>query len=137
MDLYAENILDHYRHPRNQEPLPDPTVSHEEANLSCGDTLQLQLRLENGTVTGISWQGLGCAISQASMSLLSEEIVGKSADELRGMGKSEVYALLGVPVGPRRYKCALLSLHTLKNTLRKAEGLEPQSWLQTVELSEN
>jgi nitrogen fixation NifU-like protein len=137
MDLYAENILDHYRHPRNQHPLPDATVRHEEINLSCGDTLQLSLKIQNGILTDIGWEGLGCAISQASMSLLSEDLAGKPAAELAKIGKSDVYALLGVPVGPRRYKCALLSLHTLKNALRLAEGLEPQSWLQTVELGEN
>ena len=136
MDLYAENILDHYRHPRNQASLANPTVTHEEVNLSCGDTLQLSVRLDQGKVTGLSWQGTGCAISQASMSLLSEEIEGKTAAELEQMTKEQVYELLGVPVGPRRFKCALLSLHTLKNTLRKAQGLEPQSWIHTVDLSE-
>ena len=136
MDLYAETILDHYRHPRNHSPLPRKTVEHDEANLSCGDTLHIELQIENEKVTGISWKGEGCAISQASMSMLSEELLGKTTDALEQLKKTDIYDLLGVPVGPRRFKCALLSLHTLKNALRKAHGKEPQSWLQTVELSE-
>jgi nitrogen fixation NifU-like protein len=80
---------------------------------------------------------MGCAISQASMSMLGEELEGKTIAELAELGQRTMYELLGVPIGPRRFKCALLSLHTLKNALRKANHEKPQGWIDTVGPSEN
>ena len=137
MDIYAENILDHHRHPRHKQALSDATVEHAEANLSCGDELTVRLKIENDRVTGIGWEGTGCAISQAGMSILSEDLIGRMTAEIDGLRKSDIYTLLGVPIGPRRFKCALLCLHTLKNAVRKFTGQPPQDWLQTVELTEN
>ena len=134
MDLYAENILDHYRHPRGQEPLANPSAERREENLSCGDELTVRLELKGGVISGVSWEGTGCAISQAAMSLLSEELTGMTTDDLTKMKPERIYELLGVPVGPRRFKCALLCLHTLKNALRVHDGKEPQGWLETVAL---
>ena len=134
MDLYAENILDHYRHPRGKKDLSSPTVTHEEINHSCGDAIKLQLTLKDNQISDVGWSGEGCAISQASMSLLSEELIGKSEEEIESLKPKDIYNLLGVPVGPRRFKCALLSLHTLKNALRKAEGKDSQGWLETVNI---
>jgi len=132
MDIYAENILDHYRHPRHKEALVAPSISHTETNPACGDTLTLALQMDNGTISALGWSGSGCAISQAGMSLVSEELVGKSVEELLAWQKSDVDAFLGVPVGPRRIKCELLSLHTLKNALRKYQQKELQSWRETI-----
>lgn len=134
MDLYAENILDHYRHPRGKKRLKAPTVSHEEINHSCGDAVTLDLKIEDGKITDVGWEGTGCAISQASMSILWEELTGKSEEEVDCMTQKNIYEMLGVPVGPRRFKCALLPLHTLKNALKKFHGKEPQGWVETVAL---
>ena len=134
MDLYAENILDHYKHPRHAGQLQHPTVRHREENLSCGDDLTVDLLITDGVIDDVKWMGEGCAISQAAMSLLSEELIGMTADEAMGATKEEVLQMLGVPVGPRRLKCALLSLHTLRNALRKAAGQDALSWLQNVEI---
>ena len=134
MDLYAENILDHYKHPRNAGHLQRPTASRREENASCGDDLTLELAVEDGVITGLAWRGEGCAISQAAMSLLSEELLGETVINAEGTTKEEVLQLLGVPVGPRRLKCALLCLHTLKNALRTLKGEQPQSWLDSVSL---
>jgi nitrogen fixation NifU-like protein len=136
MDVYAENILDHYRHPRGKKRLPSATVEHREENVVCGDALTLQLAINDHHNIDLGWEGTGCAISQASMSMLCEEIEGKPLAALEAFKKDDVYALLGVPIGLRRMKCALLSLHTLKNALRKARGEAPQGWLQTVEIEE-
>lgn len=136
MDLYAENILDHYKHPRNAGSLKSPTVSHKEENLSCGDDLTIDLILKNGMIEEIAWHGQGCAISQAAMSLLSEELVGKKEPEIASLSTKYIYELLGVPIGPRRFKCALLCLHTLKNMLRKLKKQELQSWVETVEVDD-
>ncbi len=132
MDLYAENILDHFRHPRGTEPLQKPTVVHHEINASCGDELTVSVKIENKKITGFSWSGTGCAISQAAMSLLSEELTGMNLEQLEAMKPDHVKELLGVPVGTRRIKCALLGLHAVKNALRKHAGQEPQSWMETV-----
>ncbi|NOS67047.1 MAG: iron-sulfur cluster assembly scaffold protein [Candidatus Peribacteraceae bacterium] len=133
MDLYAENILDHYRHPRCKTRLPSPTVTHDEVNLSCGDAVTLDLLINGDHLQEIGWEGGGCAISQAAMSLLSEKLQGESLEDVESLKKEDVYELLGVPVGPRRTKCALLGFHTLKNALRKFHGEQSQGWMDTVE----
>lgn len=140
MDLYAENILDHYRHPRNKQKLaPDLQylVSHTEANLSCGDEISLSLNFKDNHITEISWDGTGCAISQAAMSLLSEELQDKSLAEVEALTPKNIYAILGVPIGPRRVKCALLGLHALKNAILIHAGKKVQSWTETVQSIEN
>ena len=157
MDIYAENILDHFRHPRNKQPLatspasapPSPSgrggmggegrsggniTDHEEWNHACGDMLHLWLKLQNGTIVKVGWEGTGCAISQAGMSILSEELAGMSEEEVMQLTKEHVYEMLGISIGPRRFKCALMSLHTVKNALLKAVGKPPQSWTETVSL---
>jgi nitrogen fixation protein NifU and related proteins len=132
MDIYADNILDHYKHPHHHGELADASVEHAEKNLSCGDMVTLQLKIDGNLISDISWTGDGCAISQAGMSILSDELIGKTLDEAQAINPSQVTALLGVPVGTRRLKCALLSLHTLKNTLHAYRGNPPQSWHETV-----
>lgn len=132
MDLYADQILDHYKHPRHATPIGEATCEHEETNLSCGDRVKLQLAIESGMIRNVGWHGEGCAISQAGMSLLSEKIVGMPVADALTLDKAVVLALLGVPVSERRMKCALLGLHTLLNTLRPVQALPPQSWPETV-----
>ncbi|MBI1813312.1 iron-sulfur cluster assembly scaffold protein [Candidatus Peregrinibacteria bacterium] len=137
MDVYAETILEHYRHPQGKKRLPSPTVTHEEVNHACGDALTVDLVLRDGNIAVIGWEGTGCAISQAGMSLLSEELSGMTAEGAEALTKQDMDAMLGVPIGPRRFKCALLSLHTVKNALRKWRGEEAQGWLETVQLAEH
>lgn len=128
MDPYADNILDHFRHPRNAGAMKKPTVRHREENLSCGDAVTIDLEITGETIRNVRWKGTGCAISQAAMSLLSESLEGMTTSEAQSLTKKDVLALLGVPVGTRRMKCALLGLHTLRNALRIAKGLKTESW---------
>lgn len=116
MDLYMENIIDHGQHPRNfGEPLDPADIEYEDDNPFCGDHLHLTLQLdEENRVKAVSWQGEGCTISQASASMLGEEIIGKTLDELRALDRQDVLDLLGIPLSPTRLKCALLSLKVLK-----------------------
>jgi nitrogen fixation NifU-like protein len=116
MDLYLENIIDHGQHPRNfGEPLVPADIEYEDENPFCGDHLHLTVQLdEEGRVKAVSWQGQGCTISQASASILGEEIIGKTLDELRQFDKQELLDLLGIQLSPTRLKCALLSLKVLK-----------------------
>lgn len=132
MDLYAEHILEHYRDPQNTGLLPKPSVAHEEVNLSCGDNVTLSLGVNNGVIEEIGWEGTGCAISQAAMSMLSEKLKGLSITEAKALTPKDLYSLIGVPVGPRRTKCALLGLHTLKNALHQLEGSAAQEWSETI-----
>lgn len=132
MDLYADQILDHYKHPRNAAPLAAPTNTHEEANVSCGDRIRLELAIKDGVIREVGWTGGGCAISQAGMSLLSERLRGMSVEEASKLRKQDILDLLHVPVSERRTKCALLCLHTVLNTLRLHTAQPVQSWAETV-----
>lgn len=114
-DLYREMILDHYRDPRNKGRLDPADISYEDDNPLCGDEIHLYLRLDGeNRVREVAWEGDGCAISMASASMLSEEIKGKTLEELRHLGKDQILEMLGIELGPVRLKCALLSLKVLK-----------------------
>jgi len=113
--LYRDNILDHYKNPRNYGKLENPDISHEEYNPLCGDRLTIQLKIgADNRVEAVKFSGHGCAISQASASMLTEMIEGKSLDEVKAITKEDILDMLGIPIGPVRLKCALLSLKALK-----------------------
>jgi len=114
-DFYKENILDHYRHPRNAERLGCATHAHEEHNPLCGDSVQIELCVNEAQIIDrAGFSGRGCAISIASASMLTELLTGKTLDEARQISKEDILELLGIPIGPTRLKCALLSLKALK-----------------------
>ena len=113
-DLYMENILDHYENPRNKGVLDHPDISHEEDNPVCGDRIRMDLKVADGIITDVRFSGRGCSISQASASMLTEEVLGKPLEEVKRYGKEKVLEMLGIPIGPVRLKCALLSLKVLK-----------------------
>lgn len=133
MDLYAENILDHFKHPRHKGPLGDATCAHGEKNLSCGDEVHVEVRLDGDRIVAIGWTGQGCAISQAALSMLAETLVGKTLKEADALTADAVRTMLGVPVSTRRMKCAFLGLHVLKNLLRLHRGQPEQGWAETIE----
>ncbi|MCL4860742.1 MAG: SUF system NifU family Fe-S cluster assembly protein [Caldilineaceae bacterium] len=112
--LYREAILDHYKHPRRKGHLSEPDIQYHDHNPFCGDELTIELKVENGVVVDAAFDGRGCAISQATASMLMEEIVGKSTEELKEVDKQYILDLLGIEIGPVRLKCALLSLKVLK-----------------------
>ncbi|MBF8290543.1 MAG: system FeS assembly protein, NifU family [Chloroflexi bacterium] len=119
-DLYRDYILEHYRRPHNFGVLEGANASHEGANPLCGDRITLQLRLADGKVAGVGFTGRGCAISQASASLLTDEVKGKAAAAAAAMTSQDVLDLLGIEISPARLKCALLSLETLQLALADA-----------------
>ena len=113
-DLYRDVILDHNRQPRNFGNL-EGTGNHAEGhNPLCGDRLTVSLRLNGDTVEDIRFQGKGCAISQASASLLTERLKGLPLEDAKKIGKADVLGELGIDISPARIKCALLSLKVLK-----------------------
>ncbi|MFN8596992.1 MAG: SUF system NifU family Fe-S cluster assembly protein [Anaerolineae bacterium] len=113
-DLYRDNIIDHYQNPRNYGTLDQPDISYEDSNPVCGDEIRIDLKIDQGRVIDARFQGHGCSISQASASMLTEEIIGKTLDEVKQIDKQYLLDLLGIPLGPVRLKCALLSLKVLK-----------------------
>lgn len=116
--MYQENILDHYKSPRNFGKIENATVHHHEYNPLCGDKLDMYLVIdENKKIVDVKAHPSGCAISVASASMLSEQIKGKSIDELKTLTKEDILEMLGIPISPVRLKCALLSLDTLKNSI--------------------
>jgi len=114
-DMYRENILDHGQNPRNRGILDPADLDFEGHNPLCGDRLRLTVRVdENDRITEIGWDGDGCAISQASASMLGEQILGKTLEEVRSISKEDIFEMLGIPISMNRVKCALLSLKVLK-----------------------
>ena len=115
-DLYREVILEHSKYPHNAGTLEHPDISHEEHNPLCGDRVRIDLQVANGVITDVRFKGRGCAISQASASLLTDELKGKTLDQARAFSKDDMLDLIGIPLdkNPVRIKCALLSLKTLK-----------------------
>ncbi|HWH24284.1 MAG TPA: SUF system NifU family Fe-S cluster assembly protein [Candidatus Limnocylindria bacterium] len=117
-DLYRDEILEHYRNPHNFGTLSEPDAVREGANPLCGDRITLMLNLgDDGTIDDVAFTGRGCAISQASASMLTDEIKGKQLSEVVRLGRDEVIDNLGIEISPARLKCALLSLQTLREAL--------------------
>ena len=116
-DLYRDYILDHYKSPRNTGELPDATHRYHDTNPLCGDEVTMMLKVDDaGVVEEVRFIGHGCAISQASTSILTEEVKGKTLDELRTIDRDHVLGNLGITISPARIKCALLGLKALKGS---------------------
>ena len=133
-DLYKEVILDHYKSPRNKRPLEDATVSLHKTNPLCGDEITIHARLGDGKVTAIAFEGQGCSISQASASMLTESVGGKTLEDAAGLTRDfrgmmegsvdpdedafgDLIALKGVVKYPVRIKCAVLAWDVLQDVL--------------------
>ncbi|HLN47646.1 MAG TPA: SUF system NifU family Fe-S cluster assembly protein, partial [Magnetospirillaceae bacterium] len=109
-ELYRDFILDHYRNPRNAGTIENADASFEDINPLCGDKIRMDLKISDGTVTDVKFKGRGCAISQASASLLTEQIKGKTLAEISKLGKEDVLENVGINISAARLKCALLGL---------------------------
>jgi nitrogen fixation protein NifU and related proteins len=117
-DLYRENILDHYRHPRHKGRLEHPTHSFQDENPLCGDNIRIDLHVdENDVIDDVRFDGHGCSISLASASMLAERLKGMPLEEAKKLSKEDILEALGIELGPVRLKCALLSLKVLKGAI--------------------
>lgn len=121
-DLYREQILDHYKRPRNYGELADPTFTHHGENPVCGDAITIDIELDDRTIEAVSFRGDGCAISQAAASLLTGELVGMTLDELYDLDRDDMVDLLGVDISPMRIKCAVLAEKVAQDGAKMFEG---------------
>jgi len=110
-DMYRQQILDHYKNPRNYGAIEEATFTHVGENPMCGDEIRMDVVLDDAeeTIEHVAFQGDGCAISQASASMLSQELEGKSIEELQAMDRDDIVDMLGVDISPMRIKCAVLA----------------------------
>lgn len=114
-DLYQEIILDHVNNPRNFGTMEHPTIVLKDANASCGDMVEMQFLIENGVVKDVQWRGIGCAISTASASMLSEMIKGKTVKKAKAITEQDLMNSMGLKtILPTRQKCLMLSLKILE-----------------------
>jgi len=118
-DLYRDNLLDHYENPRHHGVIEHADISHEESNPLCGDVIRVDIKLsEDGQqIVDIAFSGDGCIISQASASMLMEEVAGKPITDIQKLERQNVLDMIGVPLTVARMKCALLGLKVLKTGL--------------------
>jgi nitrogen fixation NifU-like protein len=123
-DLYRDYILEHYQRPHNFGVLETPSATYEGSNPLCGDRITMQLGVADGVVDRIAFTGRGCAISQASASLLTDEIKGKPVADVASFAAADVLDLLGVEISPARLKCAMLSFDALQHLLDEV-GAKP------------
>lgn len=115
MDLYSEIILDYYKNPRNKGELKVSSSSATEYNPLCGDKIRIDILLDkDGKVEKATFDGEGCAISQASTSMLTEKLIGMNLQEIKNISNDEIFEMLGIQISPGRVKCALLGLITAK-----------------------
>jgi nitrogen fixation NifU-like protein len=124
-DLYRDEILEHYRHPHNFGTLEHPDIVQEGSNPLCGDRLTLMLEVDgDGIIRDVAFSGRGCAISQASASMLTDRLRGETLAAAAGITRQDVLDDLGIEISPARLKCAILSVDTLQRAL---EGTAPET----------
>ncbi|MFH0864134.1 MAG: iron-sulfur cluster assembly scaffold protein [Candidatus Gottesmanbacteria bacterium] len=122
MDIYRQNILDHYKNPRNFGPMEKPDSSHEEGNTLCGDKIKIEIKYKlkpdnEKTIDDIKFTGEGCAISLASASMLTEKVKGMTIEDIKKLRYDDIKEMLGTDLSPARIKCATLALQVLLKTI--------------------
>jgi len=117
MDIYAQNIMDHYKHPHHRGFLVKADASHRALNRSCGDDITAFLKFSGDRIKQIKFIGQGCAISQAGISILSEELLNKTKTEISAYGFNEIRKIFGIAISERRYNCAMLGLRAIQRAI--------------------
>jgi len=115
-DLYSELIVDHYKNPKNFGEMENPTLKGRGANASCGDMVEFYIQGKN-RIEKVSFQGIGCALSTAASSMLSEKIKGLSFEKVMSMDSDDLAEMMRIEISPTRMKCVELPLNTLKEIL--------------------
>ena len=119
LDMYAEQILDYYKNPRNFGEIKNAQIHARDLNPLCGDEIEIFAKANGQMISEIKFKGVGCAISMASASMLTEKAKGKNISEVMKFGEKEILEMLGIEVSPARKKCAMLGLWVLQMGLKK------------------
>lgn len=117
--MYNEELMDHYRHPRHKKKLSNPDFVIADRNPSCGDEIHIEGMVQADHITDLGFHGAGCVISQAAASMLAELVIGKKFDAILNMTKDDILAMIDMPLGPNRLKCALLCLMVLQEGIKR------------------
>ena len=121
--IYQDQIIDYYKYPRNKRKIDDPSFDYGDQNPVCGDEIHFYVKFDDdGKVSDASFEGVGCAISQASVSMLTDLIEGMTLEELKQLTNEDIKEMLGIPLSPVRLKCAILGLKVLEGGIIKFEG---------------
>lgn len=118
MDIYRQEIIDHYQNPRNYGSLEKKSVAHEEANSFCGDRIRMEVLISGDQIKDVAFSGEGCAISVASASFLTEMIKGQPVDKIKKISQNDIIKRIGLKLSPTRLKCALLPVEVLQKALK-------------------
>lgn len=119
--IYRENIIDHYKNPHNHGSIVGASIVHSENNPLCGDIINVYLKIKKDVVEDIKFIGNGCAISQSAMSMLTDDIMGKTIEEIKKIKREDIVSMLNIPIGPVRTKCAVLGLVAVKEAIKEYE----------------
>ncbi len=119
VDIYQEKLMDHYKNPRNKKKIKNPDFFSGQQNPSCGDSILIEGKLDGDKIKELGFDGSGCVVSQAAASMLLQSCIGKTVDEVLKLDKDDILKMVGIPLGPNRIKCALLSLEALKSSLKR------------------
>jgi len=120
--IYKQHILEHAQHPHNKAEMEHPTVSLPAKNASCGDSYIVYLDIEDGAIKEATFSGVGCAISQAAASMLTDKLSNLSLEDARAITKEDIFELLGIELSINRQKCALLVWNGFQQALEQYEN---------------
>jgi len=120
-EIYRENIIDHFKNPRNYGEIVEAEIKHSELNSVCGDMIQLFVKLKEGKVEDVKFKGNGCAISMAATSMMTEILKKKTLNEIKNLNEEDIFEILGIKLSVVRMKCGLLCLNTLMKGLEQME----------------
>ena len=129
-EMYRENIMDHYKNPRNFGKLKNATIEFKDYNPICGDEITIQIEIEDNKVKDVKFIGKGCALSMATASILTDELKGKPVKEIEKLSKEDILKMVGIEVSPSRIKCVMLSLSAIKKgvKLNDIKNWKLESW---------
>jgi nitrogen fixation protein NifU and related proteins len=117
-NIYQEKLMDHYKNPRNKKKINNPDFSSGQQNPSCGDSILVEGKFQDNKIIQIGFDGAGCVVSQAAASMLLQKCIGKTVEDVLKLNKDDILQMIGIPLGPNRIKCALLSLQALQESLK-------------------
>jgi len=124
LNFYQEVLMDHYRNPRNNGTLSEYNFTAEQRNSSCGDEVSFTGLIDDNRLSDVLFKGKGCVISQATASMLSEYVKNKTLDDILAFDKDNLTTMIGMPLGPVRLLCGLLSLTAIQSGIRNYKKAE-------------